>query len=135
MSFGTMPDGSTVERHRIEGGGLVAHVLTYGAVLQDLRLEGHDAPLVLGFEEFAPYLTDSPYFGATVGRCANRIGEGRFKIDGVPYQVDQNFQDRHHLHGGAGGVGKRCGRSRMRCLSTITCACRMSVWMCAKLGR
>ena len=107
MTFGVMPDGAPVERHRIEGGGLVAHILTYGAVLQDLRLEGHEAPLVLGFEEFAPYLTDSPYFGAIAGRCANRIGEGQFSIDGVAYQVDRNFQDRHHLHGGSAGVGKR----------------------------
>ena len=107
MSFGSMPDGAEVTRHKIEGGGLTAWVLSYGAVLQDLRLEGHDAPLVLGFEDFAPYLTDSPYFGAIAGRCANRIGEGRFKIDGKSYQVDQNFQDRHHLHGGSAGVGKR----------------------------
>ena len=102
-----MPDGSAVTRQRIEGGGLEAYVLSYGAVLQDLRLEGHDAPLVLGFEEFAPYLTDSPYFGAIAGRCANRIGVGRFTIDGVAHQVDQNFQDLHHLHGGREGVGKR----------------------------
>lgn len=107
MNFGKMPDGETVTRHRIEGSGLVAHVLSYGAVLQDLRLDGHDSPLVLGFEDFAPYLTDSPYFGAIAGRCANRIGEGRFEIDGVAYQVDRNFQQRHHLHGGAKGVGKR----------------------------
>ncbi len=107
MSFGVMPDGDAVERHTIEGGGLTAHVLSYGAVLQDLRLDGHDAPLVLGFEEFAPYLTDSPYFGAIAGRCANRIGEGQFFIDGRAFQVDRNFQERHHLHGGAKGVGKR----------------------------
>ncbi len=107
MTFGTMPDGSAVTRHKIEGGSLRAWVLSYGAVLQDLRLEGHDAPLVLGFEDFAPYLTDSPYFGAMAGRCANRIGKGQFMIDGVNYQVDQNFQDLHHLHGGAHGIGKR----------------------------
>lgn len=107
MSFGVTSDGEVVERHRIEGGGLVAHVLSYGAVLQDLRLEGHDAPLVLGFEDFAPYLTDSPYFGAIAGRCANRIGEGQFVLDGVPHQLDRNFLDRHHLHGGRAGVGKR----------------------------
>ncbi|PTX54836.1 aldose 1-epimerase [Litoreibacter ponti] len=107
MSFGEMPDGSPVAQHRIAGGGLTAWVLSYGAVLQDLRLDGHDAPLVLGFDDFAPYLTDSPYFGAIAGRCANRIGEGQFSLDGVRYQVDQNFQDRHHLHGGSKGVGKR----------------------------
>ncbi|EPX81758.1 aldose epimerase family protein [Litoreibacter arenae] len=107
MRFGEMPDGSPVQRHRIEGGGLVAHVLSYGAVVQDLRLEGHDGPLVLGFEEFAPYLTDSPYFGAVVGRCANRIGGGRFELDGVAHQLDLNLNGRHHSHGGSKGVGKR----------------------------
>lgn len=102
-----MPDGSTVSRHRIEGGGLVAHVLSYGAVLQDLRLEGHAPPLVLGFDEFAPYLTDDSCFGAVVGRCANRIGGGAFQIDGTQYQLDRNFEGRHHLHGGAAGAGTR----------------------------
>lgn len=107
VSFGTLPDGTPVTRHKIEGGGLTAWVLSYGAVLQDMRLEGHDAPLVLGFEEFAPYLTDSPYFGAMAGRCANRIGDGQFSLDGVAFQLDQNFQGQHHLHGGAKGTGKR----------------------------
>lgn len=102
-----MPDGAAVTRHKIEGGGLTAWVLSYGAVVQDLRLQDHAAPLVLGFEDFSPYLTDSPYFGAVAGRCANRIGEGRFEIDGTPYQVDRNFKERHHLHGGSKGVGKR----------------------------
>ena len=100
-----MPDGSAVTRHRITGGGLTAYVLSYGAVLQDLRLEGHAPPLVLGFETFAPYLTDSPNFGAVVGRCANRIGRGQFQIDGRSYQVDLNMQGQHHLHGGRDGAG------------------------------
>lgn len=101
-----MPDGAPVDRHVIKGGGLTASVLSYGAVLQDLRLEGHDKPLVLGFETFAPYLTDSPFFGAVAGRCANRIGGGRFVIDGETFQADQNFQGRHMLHGGGKGSGK-----------------------------
>lgn len=102
-----MPDGGAVSRHRIEGGGLVAHVISFGATLQDLRLDGHGPPLVLGFDSFAPYLTDSSYFGAIVGRSANRTGEGRFELDGVTYQLDRNFEGRHHLHGGALGAGKR----------------------------
>lgn len=102
-----MPDGSPVERITIRGGGLTANVLTYGAVIQDLRLEGYDAPLVLGFESFAPYLTHSPYFGATAGRCANRIRDGHLEIDGRTYQLDRNFIGKHLLHGGAAGMGKR----------------------------
>ena len=66
--FGRLENGETVERIRLAGGGLTAHVLTWGAVIQDLRLDGHDAPLVLGFEDFAGYLGHSPYFVATPGR-------------------------------------------------------------------
>lgn len=102
-----MPDGDEVTRHRISGGGLTADILSYGAVLHNLQLDGHDAPLVLGFETFEPYLTDSPYFGAIAGRCANRVRDGRFEIDGATYQTDQNFLGKHMLHGGSKGIGKR----------------------------
>lgn len=103
--WGHMPDGHAVHRVTLTGGGLTAHVLTVGAVLQDLRLEGHDAPLVLGFPEFAPYVTESPYFGATVGRFANRIRDGHLELDGQSYQLDTNDGGRHTLHGGAEGLG------------------------------
>lgn len=105
--FGKMPDGTPVERATIRGGGLTAQVLSYGAAIQDLRLDGHEAPLVLGFESFAPYLTHSPYFGATAGRCANRIRDGHLEIDGKTFQLDRNFLGKHLLHGGAAGMGKR----------------------------
>lgn len=105
--FGTMPDGKAVHRLRLEGGGMTAHVLTYGAILQDLRLAGHDAPLVLGFPEFDPYLTHSPYFGATAGRCANRIRDGHLELEGTTFQLDRNFIGKHSLHGGAHGTGKQ----------------------------
>ncbi|MBD3679650.1 MAG: galactose mutarotase [Rhodobacteraceae bacterium] len=109
-TFGTLPDGQSVERLTLTGGGLTARILTYGAVLQDLRLEGHDAPLVLGFDEFAPYLTHSPFFGATAGRCANRIRDGHLELDGTTYQLDRNFIDKHTLHGGRESMGKRLWR-------------------------
>ncbi|WP_420413823.1 aldose epimerase family protein [Roseibium sp.] len=108
--FGEMPDGIPVKRISLEGGGLTASFLTYGTVLQDLRLEGHAAPLVLGFETFDPYLTKSPYFGATAGRYANRIRDGHLEIDGKTYQLDQNFLGKHALHGGAVSMGKRMWR-------------------------
>lgn len=108
--FGQMPDGTTVERVILRGGALTANVLSYGAVIQDLRLDGHDAPLVLGFDTFSPYLTHSPYFGATAGRCANRIRDGHLELDGRSYQLDRNFLGKHLLHGGASGMGKRVWR-------------------------
>lgn len=110
QDFGTMPDGTPVREVTLQGGGLSARILTWGAVVRDLRLEGHAAPLVLGFETLAPYLTDSPHFGAIAGRYANRIRDGRFVLDGQAVQVDRNFQGRHHLHGGSVAFGKRVWR-------------------------
>jgi aldose 1-epimerase len=105
--FGRTVEGEIVERATIRGGGLTASVITFGAALQDLRLEGHQPPLVLGFREFAHYRDHSPYFGATAGRCANRIAGARFALDGREYRTDANFLERHTLHGGSKGVGKR----------------------------
>jgi aldose 1-epimerase len=105
--FGTTRDGEPVYRVRITGGGLTAHVITWGAVIQDLRLDGHEAPLVLGFDAFDAYPAYSPYFGATPGRCANRIGGGKFQIDGQDYQLELNERGVTHLHGGSDGTGRR----------------------------
>ncbi len=104
ITFGEMPGAGPVERMVIRGGGLTAHILTYGAVIQDLRLEGLDQPLVLGFDNFADYLLHSPYFGATPGRCANRIAQGRFTLEGRDIQLEKNEKGIGHLHGGSDGT-------------------------------
>ena len=88
--FGHLPSGEPVHRVVLSGGGLTAHVLTWGSVIQDLRLEGHEPPLVLGFTDLESYLAHSPYIGATPGRSANRIGNGRFTLDGETYQLELN---------------------------------------------
>lgn len=106
-TFGKLPDGQDVQRLVLRGGGLTAHVLTYGAIVQDLRLDGVAYPLVLGMDDLAGYLTQPGYFGAAVGRFANRIGGGRFSIDGQEFQTDRNFRGRHTLHGGSAGISER----------------------------
>lgn len=93
--------------HTITGHGLTATFTDFGAVLHDLRLAGHEAPLVLGLADLDHYPDHSNYMGATAGRYANRIRDGQFALDGAVHQLDRNFQDRHHLHGGVAGVGKR----------------------------
>ncbi|WP_176082702.1 aldose epimerase family protein [Martelella sp. HB161492] len=98
--FGTTETGETVYRVTITGGGLTAKIINWGAVIQDLRMDGHDAPLVLGYPTFEPYPAHSPFFGATPGRCSNRIGNGVFTLDGVGYQLDLNENGVSHLHGG-----------------------------------
>lgn len=105
--FGTTDAGEPVYRVGIAAGGLQAKIITWGAVIQDLRLEGHAPSLVLGFESFDLYPQYSPYFGATPGRCANRIGGGRFSLDGQDVQLECNEGGTTHLHGGSDGIGRR----------------------------
>jgi aldose 1-epimerase len=105
--FGTGANGEAVTRIFLKGGGLTANVLTWGSIIQDLRLEGHAAPLVLGFDNMADYLTHSPFFGASPGRNANRIAKGRITIDGRQYQIEQNEQGITHLHGGKDGIASQ----------------------------
>ncbi|KWV44160.1 galactose mutarotase [Rhizobium altiplani] len=105
--FGQTQSGETVYRVEIKGGGLTAKIITWGAVIQDLRLDGHDAPLLLGFDDFDTYPAHSSYFGATPGRCANRIGGGKFTLDGKNYQLDLNEKGVTHLHGGKDNIAKR----------------------------
>lgn len=102
--FGQLPDARRVKAVTLRGGGLSARVLTLGAIVQDLRLDGVDHPLVLGCESVADYLDKGRYFGAVVGRVANRIAGGQFRLNGALYQTSRNFRGRHTLHGGAEGT-------------------------------
>jgi aldose 1-epimerase len=105
--FGRLPDGTPVEEVTIAAGDLTAKVITLGAIIRDVRLAGVEHPLVLGFDDLDGYLKHSPYFGAVVGRFANRIGHGRFALDGKAYQLAVNERDRTTLHGGPDGFGRR----------------------------
>jgi aldose 1-epimerase len=105
--WGRTAGGEDVLKLDISGGGLSATIISWGATVQDLRLDGHTPPLVLGFQRFEDYPAYSPYFGATAGRVANRIGAGRFTIDGVVHEVERNLDGRHTLHSGKQGIGKR----------------------------
>ena len=89
--FGTTGEGEPVQRFTISGGGLTANIMNWGAALQDLRLAGHDAPLVLGFDRFEDYPAHSPYFGAIAGRYANRIARRPL------HHRRQALPDRHRI--------------------------------------
>ena len=105
--FGTTPDNESIQRFTLSGGGLTARFINWGAVLQDLRFEGDSKSLVLGLEKLEDYIRHSRYFGATAGPYANRIDRGRFRINEKEIQLQSNFQNKHHLHGGTGGIGRR----------------------------
>jgi len=94
-----------VERVGIAAGDLSARFITYGAALQDLRLAGHAAPLVLGFDNLPDYLAHSRHFGATAGPCANRTWHGHAVLGGNTVTLDIN-SGQNHIHGGHAGTGR-----------------------------
>ena len=109
--FGETSEGSPVRAFDISGDGLSARMIEWGAVLQDLRLDGVDRPLTLGFPTMEGYLADGQHIGAVVGRVANRLSGGRFSVNGVPGLATRNIGGRDTLHGGAHGWGRRLWRA------------------------
>jgi aldose 1-epimerase len=89
--------------------GIRVRIITLGARIQSLYTPdraGKLGDVVLGFASPQQYFDDGNYFGATVGRFANRIGKGRFVLDGHTYQVAINDHG-NSLHGGTRGFDKR----------------------------
>jgi aldose 1-epimerase len=89
--------------------GMELEVMSHGATVKALRVPDRDGGLddvVLGFDDPASYLGPHPYFGGIVGRYANRIANGRFRLDGGEYNLTTN-DGLHHLHGGPRGFDRR----------------------------
>jgi len=107
--FGKLPDGRAVEAITLHGGpGVSAVVINYGASLQSFVLpdkNGKGADITLGSPKLEDYLRKPEYFGATVGRFANRIAKGAFTLDGKRYQTPRN-NNGNALHGGDRGFDK-----------------------------
>jgi aldose 1-epimerase len=124
-SFGTY-EGNPIYRTTIfSPGGAVANILNWGAIIQDLKVPLKDGTLqrvVLGFDDFASYPTRSPYFGALVGRYANRIANGRFRLNGKTIELDRNENGRQTLHGGSGGVSQKLWKIMDQTASSVTLA-------------
>ena len=104
-AFGALPDGRVVQKITLRNKhGVSAGVISYGATLQSLIVpdrDGRPADVALGYDRIEGYLGTRNYIGATVGRYANRIAQGRFSLDGAR-QLSTN-DGLNSLHGGAKG--------------------------------
>ncbi|GIQ74613.1 aldose epimerase family protein [Bradyrhizobium sp. RD5-C2] len=113
VPFGTLPNGTVVERVTLRGErGFEASILTFGATLQALLVPdrgGHCDDVVLGHDEFDGYLAQRKFFGATIGRYANRIAAARFMLDGEMVKLDAN-NGPNALHGGLQGFDRKLWR-------------------------
>jgi aldose 1-epimerase len=107
--FGQTPEGQKVELYTLTNShGLKAKIMTYGAIVTSLQVpdrQGKIDDIVLGYNNLTDYLANNPYFGAIVGRYGNRIGKGKFTLDGVQYSLATNNGE-NHLHGGLKGFDK-----------------------------
>ena len=107
--FGEL-DGRAVELFTLTNPhGLALSALSYGGIINSITMPdraGGRADVVLGFNSLESYLAPHPYFGAIIGRYANRIANARFRIEGREYRLAAN-NGPHHLHGGIAGFDKR----------------------------
>jgi aldose 1-epimerase len=107
--FGSTADGRPVDIITLRNGkGAEMTVLTYGGIIQTLKMpdrDGNYGDIVMGFDTLAEYEQSSPYFGSLIGRVGNRIANGRFTLDGTTYTLAQN-NGPNHLHGGVKGWDK-----------------------------
>ncbi|HZM04713.1 MAG TPA: aldose epimerase family protein [Candidatus Saccharimonadales bacterium] len=107
--FGHALDGTPVEIYTLRNAnGVEARICTYGGILVSFKgpdRDGKMGDVVLGYDTLDGYLTNSPYFGALIGRYGNRIAKGKFTLDGVAYTlVTNNYPNA--LHGGTKGFDK-----------------------------
>jgi len=110
--LGRIGSGDDIFLFEFSAGDIKARVMTYGAVLMGLDVPDRDGSawdVTLGYNSLDEYLNDKFYFGAVIGRFANRIKNGSFLIDGNKYQLTRNVGE-NHLHGGENGFNRKIWR-------------------------
>lgn len=109
LPFGLLSDGSEPKLYILDNGIMRVAISDYGAIITSVLVpdgKRGTVDVVLGPAALAGYASRHPYFGATVGRFANRIADGRFSLDGKEYRLAVN-NGKNHLHGGLKGFDKR----------------------------
>ena len=114
--FGTLAGGEVVDLAVMSSAaGLQLSATSYGAIITSIRSpdrRGDIADVSLGYDTLEPYLTDRAYLGACIGRYANRIANGEFRLHGRRYHLATN-NGSHHLHGGPSGFHTRLWGMRL----------------------
>jgi aldose 1-epimerase len=107
--WGALPSGEEIHLYTLRNAkGVEAAITNYGGRIVTLKTparDGHFADIVLGFDDLDGYLNKNPYFGALVGRYANRIAHAEFVLNGRSYQLARNNGE-NSLHGGLHGFDK-----------------------------
>jgi aldose 1-epimerase len=108
--YGTLADGTAIDQYTLANQrGMTVKIITYGGIVTEIDTpdsKGKIANVALGFDNLADYVAKSPYFGAIIGRYANRIAKGKFTLDGTTYTLAIN-NGVNALHGGIKGFDKQ----------------------------
>jgi aldose 1-epimerase len=108
--FGKTEEGQPVDLYTLKNNkGMEVAITNYGGTVVSIKVpdrEGKIGDIVLGYDTIPEYENGTSYFGGTIGRYANRIAHGTFKLDGVTYHIPKNDGD-NSLHGGIKGFNKR----------------------------
>jgi len=109
LVFGQNPDGTLLHLYTLtNASGMEVRITDYGATVISLKVpdrHGKPADVVLGYDQLEDYIAGKYYFGCIVGRYANRIARGRFRLNDAEYRLAENDGD-NHLHGGRRGFDK-----------------------------
>jgi aldose 1-epimerase len=109
IPFGILADGTEPKLFILDNGTMRVAISDYGAIITSVLVPGGGGEfvdVVLGPSTLSGYASRHPYFGATVGRFANRIADGRFNLQGKEYNLAVN-NGKNHLHGGLKGFDRR----------------------------
>jgi aldose 1-epimerase len=108
-AYGKLPDGTQIDLYTLTNRhGVVCKIINFGAIITEVDVpdrNGKSADVVLGYDDLKHYRENNSYYGATLGRVANRIAKGRFTLDGKTYTLAINNPP-NHLHGGLTGFDK-----------------------------
>jgi aldose 1-epimerase len=108
-SFGKLQDGTEAYIFKLANSqNMVVEITNFGGIILSVKVpdrNGKIGDVTLGYEKLEAYEGKGPYFGAIIGRHANRIEDSRFELDGVEYQLARN-NGKNHLHGGNKGFDK-----------------------------
>ncbi len=123
--YGATSDGQAVTEFVLESaGGIRVTIIDYGATLTSVTLpdrSGKTVNICLGYDSMEGWEKNPSFFGCIVGRVANRIGGGRFELDGTAYTLARNVADgKHHLHGGTKGFNKYVWKAKLIRKGTTT---------------
>ena len=113
--FGELENGQNINLYNLwNSNGMIVSITNYGGIITKIIVPdkyGEMGDVVLGYDDLEGYINDNLYFGATIGRNANRIARGKFSINNQDYNLPVN-NGINHLHGGIRGFGKVVWESR-----------------------